>query len=54
MSHDELVTSRGQFDYAPGDANWVDQTASLLERLRHERQAQVATRNSDQSALPVR
>ncbi|HEX5472654.1 MAG TPA: hypothetical protein VFW73_12255 [Lacipirellulaceae bacterium] len=44
----------GQFDYAPGDANWVDQTASLLERLRHERQAQVATRNSDQSALPTR
>ena len=43
----------GQFDYAPGDANWVDQTASLLDRLRRERQAQVATRNSDQSALPA-
>jgi hypothetical protein len=44
----------GQFDYTPGDANWVDQTASLIERLRRQRQEQVATRSPDQSALPAR
>jgi hypothetical protein len=42
----------GQFDYTPGDADWVDQTAVLLERLRRTRQAQVATRSSDQTELP--
>jgi hypothetical protein len=44
----------GQFDYSPGDAVWVDQTASLIERLRRQQQGQVATRSSDQSALPTR
>ncbi len=44
----------GQFDYTPGDAIWVDQTAGLLERLRHERQAQVASRSPDHSATPTR
>ena len=34
----------GQFDYTPGDADWVDQTTAILERLRQEHQAQVATR----------
>jgi hypothetical protein len=43
-----------QFDYAPGDAVWVDQTANLIERLRRQQQGQVATRNSDQSPLPAR
>jgi hypothetical protein len=42
----------GQFDYTPGHADWVDQTAVLLERLRRTRQARVATRSSDQSELP--
>jgi hypothetical protein len=37
----------GQFDYAPGDADWVDQTANLLERIHKERQAQVANRPID-------
>ena len=36
----------GQFDYAPGNADWVDQTTAILERLRQQRQAQVATRLS--------
>ncbi len=34
----------GQFDYAPGNADWVDQTTAILERLRQQKQAQVATR----------
>jgi hypothetical protein len=38
----------GQFDYMPGDADWVDQTTAILQRLRQERQAQVATRPTDQ------
>lgn len=32
----------GQFDYTPGDADWVDLTAGLIERLRRQRQEQVA------------
>jgi hypothetical protein len=44
----------GQFDYTPGNADWTDQTAVLLERLRRQRQAQVATRSSDQFAIPAR
>ena len=38
----------GQFDYMPGDADWVDQTNITRDRLRQERQAQVATRPTDQ------
>jgi hypothetical protein len=37
----------GQFDYAPGDIDWVDQTATVLERLHRERQAKVAARSSE-------
>ena len=37
----------GQFDYAPGDVDWIDQTATVLERLHRERQAKVATRRPD-------
>jgi len=45
----------GQFDYIPGDADWTDQTASVLQRLREQRQAQVATRdNVVAPALPAR
>ena len=44
----------GQFDYTPGDADWVDQTAGLIERLRRQRQEQVATRNPDQSVVALR
>jgi hypothetical protein len=32
------------FDYTPLDVNWVDNTATVLERLRQERQAKVASR----------
>jgi hypothetical protein len=34
----------GQFDFNPKDVNWVDQTAKLLERLRKQRQAEIAQR----------
>ena len=44
----------GQFDYAPGDADWVDHTAVLLERLRRDRRGQVATRNNTESLAPPR
>ena len=44
----------GQFDYTPGDADWVDQTAGLIERLKRQRQEQVATRSPEQTALPAR
>jgi hypothetical protein len=44
----------GQFDYTPGDADWVDLTAGLIERLRRQRQEQVATRSPDQTVLPAR
>jgi hypothetical protein len=33
----------GQFDYTPGNADWVDQTNTILDRLR-KRPQQVATR----------
>lgn len=37
----------GQFDYAPGDADFDDQTTVILERLRQQRQAQIATRAAE-------
>ncbi len=51
----DVPIAAGQFDYNPGDANWVDQTAATLERLRRERQEQVAARsNAQQDILPTR
>jgi hypothetical protein len=45
----------GQFDYmAPKDADWVDQTAVLIERVKRKRPDEVATRAKDQAALPSR
>jgi hypothetical protein len=38
----------GQFDYAPGDAAWSDQTAATLERLRRDREQQLAVRGRDE------
>jgi hypothetical protein len=43
-----------QFDYAPGNADWVDQTTVILQRLRQQHQAQVATRAAPNSAVPTR
>ncbi len=43
-----------QFDYTPGDADWIDQTATLIERLRRERREQLAARELDQAVLPAR
>jgi hypothetical protein len=44
----------GQFDYAPGDADWVDQTAAVIERLRRETREQVASGGSTErpTAIP--
>jgi hypothetical protein len=44
----------GQFEYAPGDAEWVDQTTAILSRLRQQRQAQVATRPAAENPAPSR
>jgi hypothetical protein len=44
----------GQFDYNPGDADWVDQTATLLEHVRRARQSQIATRSPNDKSLPAR
>jgi hypothetical protein len=45
----------GQFDYAPPSVDWVDHTAAVLERLRRERQAQIAVQTKlRQDALPAR
>jgi hypothetical protein len=40
----DVPTDTGQFIYTPGDAEWTDQTAAVLERLRHRRDQQVADR----------
>jgi len=42
----------GQFDYAPGNANLDDMTPTILERLRQQKQAQVATRPATDGAAP--
>jgi len=44
----------GQFDYSPGDADFVDQTASILEKLRHSRQSQLASRPANSPVPPTR
>jgi len=41
----------GQFDYEPGNIDWVDQTAAVLERLHRERQAKIATRRLEVPAV---
>jgi hypothetical protein len=42
----DIPTDTSQFIYTPGDAEWTDQTTALLERLRQQRNAQLATRPS--------
>ncbi len=44
----------GQFDYNPGNADWVDQTTAVLQRLRQKHQAQVATRPENAGAASAR
>jgi len=41
----DLPIAAGQFDYTPGDADWVDRTAEYRDRLRKRSQQQVAARN---------
>jgi hypothetical protein len=43
----------GQFDYVPTDAGWEDQTTGILQRLRQEHQAKVASRPAE-GASPAR
>lgn len=51
----DVPIAAGQFDYAPRDVDWVDQTAAILERLRRERQEKLAVRASTGSpATPTR
>jgi hypothetical protein len=50
----DVPIAAGQFDYAPGDADWVDQTTALLERLRREHRDEVATRGTDPSVPAAR
>ncbi len=51
----DVPIAAGQFDYSPGDAQWVDQTTATLERLRSAREQQLAARaGNDQRSLPVR
>ena len=45
----DVPIATGQFDYAPGDANWSDQTDVVLERLRQQRD-QLATRSPQDDA----
>lgn len=44
----------GQFDYTPRNADFEDLTTSILERLRQQRQSQVATRPAGETTAPAR
>jgi hypothetical protein len=49
----DVPIAAGQFDYSPGDADWVDQTADVLERLHRERKTEVAAHAGENgSSLP--
>jgi hypothetical protein len=45
-----IPTEPGQFNYAPGDAEWTDRTAAVLEQLRVARERQVAGRSEADAA----
>jgi hypothetical protein len=51
----DVPIAPSQFDYVPPNVDWVDHTAALIEKLRRERQQDVAAR-SDQEPFtqPVR
>lgn len=46
VSFDSQVPA-GQFDFAPGDANWDDLTAEYIEALRKQREQRTANQKSD-------
>jgi hypothetical protein len=50
----DAAIATGQFDYAPGDTPWTDQTTAILDRLREQHQAQVATRPKGGISTPSR
>src|SRR5690606_22939013 len=44
--------ANGEFDYSPGDTEWIDQTASVLEALRLQRQKQLAAKSGIATPTP--
>jgi hypothetical protein len=51
----DVPIAGSHFDYAPRDVDWTDHTATLLERLRQERQAKVAAQtNVQRDTSPTR
>ena len=50
----DVPTDAGQFNYTPGDVEWTDRTAAVLERLRHSRDQQVAERSTTDAAATRR
>jgi hypothetical protein len=40
----DVPIAAGQFDFAPGDADWTDQTPMVLDRMRRQRERQLAAR----------
>jgi hypothetical protein len=51
----DVAIAPSQFDYTPPDVDWLDQTAAVIEKLRRERQQDVAARAGQEAqATPVR
>jgi hypothetical protein len=46
----DVQTDPGQFNYTPGNAEWTDRTAAVLERLRLSRDQQIAERPATQES----
>jgi len=42
----DLPTDSGQFDYKPGNAEWTDRTATVIERMKTARDQQLANRSA--------
>lgn len=46
----DVPIDAGTFDYSPGNAEWIDQTAVVLERLYRERQGPMTTRQGKRAS----
>jgi hypothetical protein len=46
----DVQIATGQFDYSPGDADWVYLTAAVLERVHRERKTEVAAHADNNAA----
>jgi hypothetical protein len=42
----DVPIDSGQFNYAPGDSDFTDQTEIVLQRIRQRREQQIAERSS--------